>query len=35
MPHAGICAGGRHNGGPYRYARHDQQLGGVSPPWRR
>ena len=23
------------NGGPYRCARHDQQLGGASPPWRR
>jgi RNA-directed DNA polymerase len=30
----GSVRGAVGNGRPYRYARHDQQLGGASPPWR-
>jgi hypothetical protein len=31
----GSVRGAAGDGGPYRCARHDQQLGGASPPWRR
>ena len=31
----GSARGAASNGGPYRCARHDQQLGGASPLWRR
>ena len=35
-PHAGWCGGGQGSPGPYPMcARHDQQLGGASPLWRR